>query len=80
MKMKKKLMVLLAVLMMGLAGQTAQANVWEEEVLLPCTIAYVSPRGGYVIAAGVNTVCMYSPWSVCWNAPCTPIVHGHPHI
>jgi hypothetical protein len=80
MKMKKKLMVLVAVVMMGLAAQTAKAGVWEEEVLRPCTIAYISPRGGYVLVSGVSTICMYSPWSACWSAPCAPIVHGHPHI
>jgi hypothetical protein len=79
MKMKKKLMMLVAVLMMGLAAQTAQASVWEDEMIRPCNIVYQSPRGGYVIAAGVNSVCIYSPWSVCWSTPCEPIVIGHPH-
>lgn len=83
MKMKKKLMLLVGLFMVGLVNQADALmgiEAWADELQISCTIAVVSPNGGYVMAAGTKQLCLSEPWSICFSEPCQPIIWGHPDI
>lgn len=83
MKMKKKLSLLIGLFMLGLANQAnalMPVEAWADEFQISCTIAVLSPGGGYVMAAGTKRLCISTPWSICFYEPCNPIIWGHPDV